>query len=245
MTARVVAATLLLCATFTQLTAQQVDETQWGKNTPGVELATHEGPRQHSSSGTLLIYNILGRGFPADKSYDLWFWSLNKKPEKAMQGVSFDKRGLLVCSGKPGSCKGEGPDDAINIQATASLGEPKRFAVISTDGKVAGFTEAVPFPLEAKDKSCGLSVVRQSRLAESVILRGSGFTPHETLTVQQTPAGNALSASPTVAGDGTWQEVVETKAPGQNSGTATIKASGKSCSVTLTFNWGEGSDQHQ
>jgi len=244
-TTRVVPAILLLCATITPLAAQQVDETQWGKNTPGVELATHEGPRQRASSGTLLIYNILGKGFPAGKTYDLWFWSLNKKPEKAMQGVSFDKRGLLVCSGKPGSCKGEGADDAINIQATAALGEPKRFGVVSTDGQVAGFIEAVPFPLEAKDKSCRLSVVRQSLLAEAVLIRASGFIPHETLTVQKPVAGHDLVENPMVAADGTWQETVETKTPGQNSGTSTINVSGKSCSLSVTFNWGEGSNQRQ
>jgi hypothetical protein len=242
---RIVAATLLLGASCISLAAQQVDEAQWGKNTPGVQLATHEGPRQRTSSGTILIYNILGRGFPADKTYDLWFWRLDKKPENAIQGVSFDKRGLLVCSGKPGSCNGGAADDPVNIKAAASLGEPKRFAVVSTDGKVAGFIEAVPFPIEAKDKGCKLSLVRQSQLAESVVLRGSGFTPQETLTVQKQPSGNVSIASPTVAADGTWQEIVEAKVPGQNSGTATIKAAGKSCSVSVSFNWGEGSNQHQ
>jgi len=245
MTIRAIASIVLTCASCMTLGAQQIDETQWGKNTPGVELATHEGPRQRTSSGTLLIYNILGRGFPADRTYDLWFWSLGKKPERAMQGVSFDKRGLLVCSGKPGSCKGEGANDGINIQAMAALGEPKRFAVVSPDGKVAGFIEAVPFPIEAKDKGCKLSVVRQSQLAENVMLLGSGFTPHETLTVQKQPAGNATMANPTVAADSTWQEIVETKVQGQNSGPATVKVTGKSCTVSVTFNWGEGSNQHQ
>ena len=245
MMARGVPAILFLYLLCLPLGAQQMGEAQWGKNTPGVELATHEDPRQRTSSGTLLMYNLLGRGFPADKTYDLWFWRLDKKPEKAIQGVSFDKRGLLVCSGKPGSCNGGAANDPVNIKAAASLGEPKRFGVVSTDGQVAGFIEAVPFPIEAKDKSCRLSVVRQSQLAESVILRGSGFTPHETLTVQKQPAGNTPTANPTVATDGTWQEIVETKAPGQNSGTATINVSGKSCSVTVSFNWGEGSNQHQ
>ena len=147
------ATAILICGSLRPAAlAQQIDESTWGKNSAGVELATHEGPRQRASSRTVLIYNLLGRGFPADKTYDLWFWTLDKKPVKAMAGVSFDKRGLLVCSGKPGACKGDGPDDAINIQATAMLGEPKRFGVVSTDGKVAAFIEAVPFPVEAKDK---------------------------------------------------------------------------------------------
>ncbi len=225
--------------------AQQIDESTWGKNTSGVELATHEGPRERTSSGTVLIYNLLGRGFPADKTYDLWFWTLGKKPVKAMAGVSFDKRGLLVCSGKPGSCKGEGADDPINIKATAMLGEPKRFGVISTDGKIAGFAEAVPFPIEAKDKSCKLSVVRQSPLAEVVAVRASGFAPSEMLAVKTNLASEQPAHSSTTAADGSWQAMMSARQPGMVSGTASIQLSGKSCSVSLNFNWGEGSNKPQ
>lgn len=128
------------------IAAQQLTASNWGKNSLGVELATHEGPRQHTSGGTMLMYNLLGRGFPSEVPYDLWVWSEGKQPQKLMQGVSFDKRGILVCSGNPGFCAGAGPDDPVNIQAKASPGERKRFAVISPDGKIAGFAEAIPFP---------------------------------------------------------------------------------------------------
>lgn len=240
------AAAILICGSLRlSLLAQQIDESTWGKNSAGVELATHEGPRERASSGTVLIYNILGRGFPADKTYDLWFWTLGKKPAKAMAGVSFDKRGVLVCSGKPGSCKGDGADDPINIKATAMLGEPKRFGVISTDGKIAGFAEAVPFPVEAKDKNCKLSVVRLTQLADSLDVRGSGFIPHETLTVKESFSGRDLVKNPTVAADGTWHETVAVREPGWDSGTAAFNAAGKACSVNITFHWGNGSNQQQ
>jgi hypothetical protein len=241
---------LIICAVLcsvlcSPLAAQQFDPSQWGNNTPGVELGTHEGPREHTSSRTVLMYNILGKGFPADKTYDLWFWIPGKQPNKAIAGVSFDKRGVLVCSGKPGSCSGHGLDDPINIQATAALGEPKRFAVVSTDGKVAGFAEAVPFPIEGKDKKCTLSVVRQSLLGEVVAVRGSGFTPYEMLTVKAHLGGEDTVHSPTAGPDGSWQAMVGTKAPGQSAGVATINVAGKGCSVSVNFNWGEDSDKQQ
>ena len=130
------------------LAGQQFDAEHWGKNTPGVQLVAHEGPRQKTSSGTVLIYNLIGRGFPDGIVYALWQWPAGKSPRQMMQGVSFDKRGVLVCSGKPGYCSGSGPDDPINIQATAVLGEMKRMAVVSSDGKIAGFADAVPFPVK-------------------------------------------------------------------------------------------------
>lgn len=128
--------------------AQQLDAKNWGKNSPGITLALREGPRQKTAQGTLLLYNVLGHGFPSGAPYELWQWKAGQEPKRLMQGVSFDKRGVLVCSGAPGFCKGDGPDDPVNIQATAQPGESKRLAVISSDGKVAGFAEALPFPLQ-------------------------------------------------------------------------------------------------
>ena len=135
------------------LAGQQLDAEHWGKNTLGVELVAHEGPRQKTSSGTVLMYNLIGKGFPDGVVYTLWQWPAGKSPKQMMQGVSFDKRGVLVCSGKPGYCSGSGPDDPINIQAIAVPGEMKRMAVVSSDGKVAGFADAVPFPMKSSGKN--------------------------------------------------------------------------------------------
>ena len=227
------------------MAAQEFDEAKWGQNSAGVELRTLEGPRSHDASGTVLIYNLVGKGFPANERYSLWGWIPGHKPQKAIAGVSFDKRGVLVCSGKPGSCAATTPDDPINIKTTAVLGEPKRFAVISDDGKVAGFAEAVPFPIEASNKGCKISVVRQSPLAELVLVRATGFVPYEMLNVSGHVGGLDSIHSPTVSPDGAWQALIGTKTPGQDSGTATIKVSGQQCSVSVSFSWGEGTAKEQ
>ncbi len=134
-------------------------------------------------------------------------------------------------------------DDPINIKGQPVLGEPKRFAVVSRDGRIAGFAEAVPFPIEATDKACKLSVVRDDPLAEVVAIRVSGFTPYEMLTVTGNTDGDNTVHSPTAAPDGTWQAIVGTKVFGQDSGVATIKVAGKDCSVSVSFKWGEGSEK--
>ena len=135
------------------LAGQQLDAEHWGKSTLGVELVAHEGPRQRTSSGTVLIYNLIGRGFPDGVVYALWQWPAGKPPKVLIQGVSFDKRGVLVCSGKPGYCSGSGPDDPVNIRTTAVPGEMKRMAVVSSDGKIAGLADAIPFPIKPSDKN--------------------------------------------------------------------------------------------
>lgn len=130
------------------LAAQQLDARNWGKNSPGITLQLHEGPRQNTPQGTLLIYNVLGRGFPSGIPYELWQWKAGQEPKRVMQGVSFNEGGVMVCSGQPGFCKGDGPNDPINIRTTAQPGELKRVAVVSADGKIASFAEAVPFPVQ-------------------------------------------------------------------------------------------------
>ena len=139
---------LLATGLLSYSAAQRLDSTNWGKNSAGITLALHEGPRQKTDQRTLLLYNVLGRGFPSGIPYELWQWKAGHEPKKLMDGVSFDKHNVMICSGQPGFCKGDVPDDPVNIKATAQPGESKRVAVVSPDGKIAGFAEAIPFPVQ-------------------------------------------------------------------------------------------------
>jgi hypothetical protein len=225
--------------------AAQLDANNWGKNSPGVTLVAHEDPRQHTAKGTVLWYNLLGKGFPEGLVYTLWRWGLEKSPEPLIKGVSFDKRGVLVCSGKPGYCSGAGPDDPINIKATAILGEMKRMAIVSDDGKIAAYVDAVPFPIESSDKTCKLSVTRVSALADRVFARASGLQANAPLTVT-TRYGEQVASSKASAGpNGAWQEVVTAPVAKQPSGKAGISVSDAVCTVAVTFDYGPGSDKSQ
>ena len=99
--------------------------------------------------------------------------------------------------------------------------------MVSTDGQVAGFAEAVPFPIEATDKQCKLTVVRQTPLADVVAVRATGFTPFEMLTVTGHVGGEDTVHSPTASADGTWQAMIGNKPQGQDAGVSTLKVSGQ------------------
>lgn len=235
---------LLLIVSVLPLAAQ-VDANNWGKGTSGVTLVLHEGPRQHLSGGTVIWYNLIGKGFSEGVAYTVWRWAPEKSPEPLIKGASFDKRGVLVCSGKPRYCKGEGSDDPINIKATALPGEMKRMAVVSEDGKIAGFADAVPFPIEASDKSCKLSVVRLSPLADTVVARASGLKSGQPLTVTKHYGTEGGTDKATSGHDGTWEEVLRAEGAKQSSGKALIAVSDGYCNVSVTFGYGPGSDKPQ
>jgi hypothetical protein len=168
-----------------------------------------------------------------------------KSPELLTKGVSFDEHGMLVCSGKPGYCSGAGPDDPVNLKTTASLGEEKRMAVVSEDGKIAGFANAVPFPIEATDKSCKLSVVRMSPLANVVFASASGLKPNQTLAVTKRYGYESASEKYTAGPDGTWEALISTENVMQPKGKASISLSDGDCSLSVTFDYGPGSNQPQ
>jgi|SRR5271165_2472197 len=224
--------------------AAQLDADNWGKGTPGVTLVTHEEPREHTAKGTVLWYNLIGKGF-SEGVYTLWRWVPGKSPEPLITGVSFDKRGVLVCSGKPGYCKGGGPDDPVNLKTTAALGEMKRLAVVSEDGKIAAFVDAVPFPIEASDKTCTLSVTRSSPLADAMVVRAAGLKRNQLLTVTTRYGTAEATEKPMSASDGTWQEEVRSPDTKQASGKALISVSDRVCNVSVTFDYGPGSNQPQ
>lgn len=225
--------------------AQQFNEEAWGQNSPGVELKATETAREHTASGTQLTYILTGKGFPADQDYSFWGWIPGKSPQKAVNGVTFDSKGVLICNPKLPYCQTDRPDAPIQVKTTAVLGEPKRFAVVSDNGHVAGFAEVVPFPIEATDKKCKLEVIRQTALAEKVLLRATGFVPYEMLNVSANLGGEDTTHSPTTSADGSWEAIVGTQVPGKQAGKASVKVSGQQCSVALTFNWGEGSAKVQ
>jgi hypothetical protein len=238
---RVVAIALLLIALLSTASAQ-IDAKNWGANSAGVTLVLHEGPRQKSPQGTVLWYNLIGQGFPVGVPLQLWQWTPDKEPKRVMEGVSFDKRGVLVCAGGAGFCKGDGPDDPINIKAQSAAGEAKRMAVVSSDGKIAGFAEAIPFPIEASDKSCKLAVVRMGASTDTVSVRLTGFAPNERLTFTTRTDVEEASVDQSADRQGSWTGVI--KLPSKGQGKASIGVApviGQHCKVTVSFDWGAGS----
>lgn len=243
-TPRFLALLLGLCSGLL-VAAQQLNVNNWGKGTPGVTLVVHEGSREPSEKGTILWYNLIGKGFPDGVIYNLWKLVPGKSPELLIKGVSFDHKGVLICSGKPGYCSGAGPDDPVNLKITASLGEEKRMAVISEDGKIAGFADAVPFPIEATDRGCKLSVVRMSPLADVVLATASGLKANQTFTVSKRYGYEGASEKETARPDGTWESLINTQVTMQPKGKALISISDGSCTVSVTFDYGPGSNKPQ
>jgi hypothetical protein len=117
--------------------------------------------------------------------------------------------------------------------------------VVSEDGKIAGFADAVPFSIEATDKSCKLSVVRMSPLANVVLASASGLKPNRTLAVNKRYGYDSASEKYTAGPNGTWESLISTENTMQPKGQASISLSDGDCTLSVTFDYGPGSNKPQ
>ena len=115
-------------------------------------------------------------------------------------------------------------------------------AVVSSDGKIAGFAEAIPFPIEASDKSCKLSVVRMGASAEAVAVRLAGFAPNERFTLTKLTNTEEATIDESADNQGSWTGAVKLPSKGQGKASITVvSVTGHSCKVAVSFDWGAGS----
>lgn len=142
-------------------------------NSPGVDLSLREISRSRTTDRTLVTYSLYATGLPRTTTYTLYQAQLNGSLVQSLDGVTLDASGMAICSGKEGTCKGNGPDDPIDLVLYAGKAEPKRFALISNDeAHLKGFVAVVPFPNSATDRGCKIETVIGSPNGELIYIQG-------------------------------------------------------------------------
>lgn len=208
-------------------------------NSPGVELSLKETNRSRSGDRTLVTYSLYGVGLPSDTTYTLIQVQLDGTMAKVMEGVTLNSKGEAICAGREGTCRGDGPNDPIDLVAYAGKAEPKRFGLVSNDGAhMKGFVAVVPFPNAKSDKGCRLESVIGSVNGELTFIQGSGFEPDDELTIDSESYGEKHHDKSTAQADGSYFMVLMPYVTGKKSGKTTIEVKGKNCNPKLTFEWG-------
>jgi hypothetical protein len=208
-------------------------------NSPGVELSLKETNRSRSGDRTLVTYSLYGVGLSPDTTYTLIQVLLDGTMAKVMEGVTLNSKGEAICAGREGTCKGDGPNDPIDLVVYAGKGEPKRFALVSDDEEhVKGFVAVVPFPNAKSDKGCRLESIIGSTNGELTFIQGGGFEPNVELTVDGESYGEKHHDKATAQADGSYFSALMPYVAGKKSGKTAIEVKSKNCDPKLTFEWG-------
>jgi hypothetical protein len=208
-------------------------------SSPGVELSLKETNRSRSADRTLVTYSLYATGLPSDTTYTLIQVQLDGSMTTVTEGVTLNAKGQAICAGREGTCRGDGPNDPIDLVIYAGKGEPKRFGLISNDEeRVKGFVALVPFPNTQSDKGCRLESIIGSPNGELTFIQGSGFEPNAELTIDGESYGEKHHDKTNTQADGSYFAALLPYVVGKKSGKTTIDVKSKNCNPKLTFEWG-------
>ena len=210
-------------------------------NSAGAMLTLTEGSRTTADGHALVRYRMTTSGLPKDKTYSLLMWQLGGQPQGVMSGVTIDASGTAICAGKAGTCRGDKPDDPIDLAMQAGLGEVKRVALIAADKSAQVFASVVPFPNRATYGGCTLEETLVTPKAEAVMFSATGFKAGVALDIEMNSEGEIQHPSGKTDANGAYEWVVLPFKKGLTKGRARVSVRSDSCNPALSFAWGEGS----
>jgi hypothetical protein len=238
---------------FTKEQANAVAET-WGQSpTAGLQLQFDETKRTKSKGTTLVNYRLLSKGFLPGKTYLLWMKeSFATSATALFSGLIANSAGELVCAeakvNEPQTnvrwCPNPGRPlvDQLNLGVSNyHKGEPFDLGVIATDDSVRAFAHAVPFPIEAADGACHLSVemITPDGLTFGALL--SGFEAGAELQTISISGKERLNGTATNGG----AIVLLPGIAGKDAGTASLTVAGGGCRVSVNYDWGRAATKVQ
>jgi hypothetical protein len=190
-----------------------------------------------SSDGIRMSMHTVG--LPAGETYSLVSWPITEKnPVTLMNGVTVDTSGMAICAGTPGTCKGNQPNDPIELVLRPIAGEPVRLALISADQSLKVLANIVPIPLRGTDQGCTIDAVLLTPGAEVVLIEAAGFVPNSNLTISSSSEDEPQGGEKKANADGSFRTAILPYVEGLTHGVVTMTLKSAKCSPSINVSWG-------
>jgi len=210
----------------------------WGPaaSTPNTKLVLKESAR----SGSEVKFQLFAENLPKEAIYSLVSWPVTAKgPAVTIQGVTLNEAGMAICSGKPGNCSGQRPNEPVDLVAHPVPGEPLRVGLVSIDGLIKAFVKTVPVPLRAEDHGCRVDATILTPGSELVWLEGSGFPAGGELAFDSDSEGDRQNRKVKADAEGRYFTAMLPYKQGLQSGTLRVTLKYGSCAPTVKVPWGK------
>ncbi len=212
-----------------------------GQSTQGAHLELVEVQRRPLQAGeqvpfpykvgsTIVVYRLRATGLAPGKPYDLWLHLSFQKPVNTHQVVEVDARGDVSGQGGPVSLP------VVNYRKGEAIGA----GLISPDGAVRAIASTFPFPLQATDGPCRLTLELLDRAGTTFGAVMRGFRPGSVVETVSRSGQEVLRARHTVPPGGTFNVVLRPAAPSGDQH-ASFAAQAPDCQVKVDYAWGAAS----
>lgn len=222
------------------ITQAEPSQEQWGEkfNTPGAKLTLREIARNQVNGRIVITYNLFVSGLPHDTSYVLWTRLVGHAGQPAAEAFLNDEGKAVSQLADQGHHVAEDP---INLKVFAGKGEPKEFGLTSKDGRLRVFAQVIPFPIEASNGPCHLSVLMTRENYLGLFISITGFQPGEDVVVETDSEGERGESKSKASNQGAYNSALFPAVKGKTAGRLRFYAIAESCKVGVELPWGEGS----
>ena len=200
-------------------------------NTPGMSLAYEEKSRGTEHGLELVHVTFKAAGFPKDQRYALYGQWMTGQSKEVVRDMRIDESGSVRTA--------DGDEFDLSLGGMF-LGEYVKFGLVSEDAASKAFVEITPFPIQDEGTGgCRLFVRPMEASGQAFSITGSGFKPNEDLKIHSTSSNESGDSKVKGRDDGSLKFVLFPATVGRKGGDATFQASDSTCTVNVSYKWGE------
>lgn len=219
--------------------------------TAGTELIQEEMERTRHKTrqeDVAIRYKLKAEGFPRDRIYSLWI-------ERTIGGIPENRKAFerLRVEADETVTTAYGADlefvlvrdrehrSEPNVLTDVPEGQSLVLTLVSEDRTIESWLRMTPFPIEARG-DCGCRIAIEPRTAADRVLatiHGGEFQAGEKVELRVVSQGNTTVLSERASSNGRFRATVYPQGSADRRSTATVTATGATCSVSTHFHWGE------
>jgi hypothetical protein len=203
--------------------------------TPGITIELVPLPPSQRTGAAQ--YRLRATGVPRNVTFDVLAKDFRHEYREVASGFRVDAAGTLVSTETDGG-RPQRLDDLALGPGQYPRGARWDVALASHDRTVTAFTHVIPHPIAARDGTCVISLELVSPRGERFLASGTGFAPGDDVLIASRSAGRASQRRRRATGAGTLALEVITHAPSESDRRARYSVKGRSCEVTIDYEWG-------
>lgn len=211
--------------------------------TPGLGLSMTEVDRPSASPA--VRYRLHTSGFPRGVVFNVWAQHFGQPFRSVASGFEVEDSGALVSSRR--GQRDPGPQPSVTRQNPGGItfgpgpyprGAVWRVALVSADGALKAFGAAIPHPITARQGACSISLELVSYRGHHFVATGAGFVAGDDIITESRYAGRVTQKRQQVSPLGLLPLDVIAHQPTDGDGSARYTVKGRSCELSVEYNWG-------
>jgi hypothetical protein len=207
--------------------------------TRGLGLELMELPVTTTPASTAR-YRLRVSGLPRGVMFGVWAKDFGHSFHTVASGFRMDESGAMVSSELDGTGQPRRLDEmALDPGPYYPRGAVWEVALASVDLSLTAFAKVIPRPITARDGPCTVSLELVTRRGDRFVASGAGFAPAEDVIIELWYAGRMIRKRQRVSPEGLLPPDVISHGASGTDRSARYAVKGRSCEVTVEYEWGE------